>query len=430
MTTETSSQGTIETTSVDDIFTLLTEQNGDLRLMKDVIFTEQKKLQPPDKKALLSRMNEDGMTILHLFCEEGWSEECKFIIGEGMQCGIEFGGLLERDPFDFVTPIELLARDYESLVQLFGHVGEYVPHFLSSARFCSALVLEVFVNVDFDEIPADLDLLETAENMIRKNPETLEIDGEGKSLLHRYCLTVIGPPDYNVLKVLVEQGSKSEKLRHGGLSLEEGSYLKDVETPIGLILQPLLKGQGTGSSSFNDNFHKIIDLCVHYAGIAVVAADFIKFFPIKMTLLMPMHQSRANTLLKKYEHLLQKITNEDDLYLFYEAYESICHLPFGKRDVYPYYSELYQLCFGRYLAITADRITIKGNNLFFHAVTRRLPWKGLQFIAKDSNRVILERRNQDHLPASLFAAINGNNVDTIYQLLRRDIGLFDQCVQH
>ena len=391
----------------DNLYSKLKEANGSFNDMEEII-------DPFNPGVCLSSTNENGMALLHLFCDDGWSEECQFLIDKGFKHNIPFGGLLVKG-FDDETPMELLARDDNSLIELIRYTLKHFPNFYSSPTFCSALLLEMLLHLEFNSEQTGHFI-----NIIRETPHSLQADEDRSSLLHRYCKCVIGEPDHEVIRLLVTEGEKLGSLPHGGLSLVD---TEDGSTPLRKLLQPLM------GDDFGERSWRTIDLCVRHAGIAVVAADFLTTIPTEMMCLSTYHLARVDFLLQRYTHLMQNVSHENDFFILFEAFKKLCHLGFDGRQYHSYFAEVYQLCFTRYLSVPLDQLSFNGENIFYHAVSSGLPWPGLQFITKDSTKAISERRNRHELPASLFAASIGNDINTTYELLQRDSGLFDSVAR-
>jgi len=360
-----------------------------------------------------------GMTTLHLLCEEGWSMACAYLIFHSLRYGVHCGGLLDKDA-DGSTPLEMLARDGESMNNLCSFIAASCPLLFDSANFTSAIILEAILHNDHND-PCMVRIV----NVIREHPAALEADeNENRaSLLDRYCAGVIGAPDPHIMGMLIQEGIMIDSLPNGGLTLKDSSGM----TPLSHILRTLFRDDGNGHG--HGGLWDCVDTCVRLVGIAVVAAEFIVSFPTTMNILSMMHLSRVALLQDRYTDALDALSG-DARFLLYEAFEKVCLLPFSMDENKAYYSELYRLCFRGHLPAGAGGITITlggtTTSLFYFAAGRGLPWsRGLKFIAEANKKAILRKDREYGLPASLFAANVGQDIDTIYELLRRDIGLFD-----
>jgi len=220
-------------------------------------------------------------------------------------------------------------------------------------------------------------------------------------------------------------------LPHGGLSVVDA---RDGTTPMCKLLQPLM---GIGSQ-WRFSSWLMVDLCVQHAGIATVVSDFLTSFPQQHTCLSLTHLQKVDEMLRRYRHLISDLTNEE-YYILFQAYEKLCHFGLQFPDAGTaggchgaYFAQVYEMCFQKYNNITLDQITFcqggETNNIFIHAIECGLPWLGLQYMVRDSQKVISERRNVYSLPASLFAASVGKDLDTVYELLQRGSGLFESAL--
>jgi hypothetical protein len=122
---------------------------------------------------------------------------------------------------------------------------------------------------------------------------------------------------------------------------------------------------------------------------------------------------------ERYQHFFEHLSN-DDLLQLYEAFAAVCSLPFcGKLDSL-YYGRLFEACA---LKGQMHRINCDNENILYTAIRDNLDWwKGLRYIYQESGEAIMEKSNDYELPAPLFAATVGSNVDTIYELFRGDVG--------
>ena len=88
-----------------------------------------------------------------------------------------------------------------------------------------------------------------------------------------------------------------------------------------------------------------------------------------------------------------------------------------------YYSKLCYLCLQQCISESLDKVQLGGEDLLYHTISRKLPWKGLQFIAEDSNLASLNKRNNE-LPVWLFAASVATDLDIIFEMLKLEANLF------
>jgi hypothetical protein len=395
----------------DDFHFKLKEAHGSFKRMQEILATFSKAC----VKNCLCATNDDGMTVLHLCCEDGWSRECQFLLNQYIEHDIPLGGLLIQDTYNDETPMQLLARDDESLIELIRYTLKNFPHFLTSPIFSSALLLEMLLNLEFTN-----NQYYHITDIIRVSPKSLESQGYygSSSLIHRYCKSVIGNPEYEKIQILVIEGQKLGTLPHGGLSLPDA----DGSTPLSKLLQPLM------NADFGETSWRTIDFCVRHSGIAVVAADFLTSLPTKLMVLSTAHLHRVDFLLNRYKHLMQNLSHDTDFTILFEAYKKLCLLPFYGRQIHSYFAEVYQLCFTRYVSLPVNQITVHGGeHILYHAIACGLPWHGLQFMA-NSFEATPQKRKRYQLPPSLYSASIGHDLNTTYELIQRDVGLFDYAM--
>lgn len=410
--------------------------------------------------------DEFGMTLLHLVAERhGMSNAFKAVLEVYQNFNVEncFGLLRRTEQGE--TPIQFLAYDEESFYSFFEHVEVQCPQLLQKRDF----VCEVFLNLllhfgeNTDEFAICLrDLLTKYPNALDPGTRKVEEYGSGnhtfsssssspsasimdnhtteaaeavtredvscssrvmKSLLHRYCEENIGGPDSKVLAVLLEEGKNRPTLMNGGLTYADLL----AYSPLHNILQShlLRKCVDISVEGKSEENWDCVDVCVSCVGVVPVYCASVIFFPMKfMTIGISQLEASCNFIIERYNHLLQNVSNDDLLHL-YKTFAAPCNsLPFcGKLDAL-YYKRLFEVCF---LEGQMHRINFNNENILYIAIRDNLDWwKGLRFIFKESGKAIADRSNEFELPAPLFAAAVGSNLDTIYELFRGDVGLFGE----
>ena len=422
--------------------------------------------------SLLRDTDEFGMTILHLVAErQGMSNAFKAVLEVYQNFNVKnCCGLLRRTK-QGETPIQLLAYDEESFYNFFEHVEVRFPQLLQKRDFVSEVFLNLLLHFgeNTDEFAIRLrDLLMKYPNAL--DPGTCKVDEYSsdndnptfsssssssssspasspimdhntteaavarediscssqvmKPLLHRYCEENIGGPDSKVLAVLLEEGKNRPALINGGLTYADLL----AYSPLHNILQSHLLRKCVDTSvaveGKSEENWDCVDVCVRCVGPVPVYCASVIFFPMKfMTIGISQLESSCNFIVERYNHLLQQISN-DDLFHLYKTFAAPCSLPFcGKLDAL-YYKRLFEVCF---LEGQMHRINFNNENILYIAIRDNLDWwKGLQFIFKESGKAIADRSNEFELPAPLFAAAVGSNLDTIYELFRGDVGLFGE----
>ena len=186
---------------------------------------------------------------------------------------------------------------------------------------------------------------------------------------------------------------------------------------------------------------KIVDLCVEYVGISIVACEFLLSFPNTYQCLCMDHLHRVNGLLGRYQHLLHNhniINNKKDVdhTVFYETYAKLCRMGMdfiqdgmSYKDVSKYLKAVYEICFqkchqghGNMIQTEVARMHVdvdadvdldfnvgtdaddasmnttkyetasvvggerngNGKAILFRAIECGLPWLGLQYIIRDT----------------------------------------------
>ena len=409
--------------------------------------------------------DEFGMTLLHLVAEKhGMSYAFRAVLEVYQNFNVEncFGLLRMTEQGD--TPIQFLAYDEDSFYHFFDYVEAQCPELMQKRDF----VCEVFLNLllhfgeNTDEFAIDLrDLLTRYPNALDPGTCTVEesssvthtvsssssspsassiMDNHTtervvihevvscssqvlKSLLHQYCSENIGGPDSKVLAVLLEEGKNRPTLINGGLTYAD----LFTYSPLHNILQKhlLRKCFDKSVEGKSEENWDCVDTCVRCVGIVPVYCSSLIFFPMKfMTIGISQLEASCNFIVERYKHLLQDFSNDDLLHM-YNTFAATCNsLRFcGKLDAL-YYKRLFEVCF---LKGQMHRINFNNENILYIAIRDNVDWwKGLQFIFKESGKAIADRSNEFELPAPLFAAAVGSNLDTIYELFRGDVGLFGE----
>lgn len=415
-------------------------------------------------QAALHKIDDDGMTLLHLVAEEhGMGIAFKVVLEVHQIFRVEHCfGLLRRNNHG-ETPIQFMAYDERSFNGFMELVMDRFPQLLQERGFAS----EVFLNwmLHFGENTDEFAI--RLRNLLRKYPIALDPklmmqrvettvseceasstsssssivgngsdDGiqaaaalevqhrrqldmeeqESKILLHRYCDGNIGGPDAKILAVLIEEG----KHRPALVNMNGGLTSADMRncSPLHKILQHQNIANSFGLPDTYD--WDCVDTCVISIGFTPVYCAAITFFPMKFTTIGISQLETCKVISEKYKHYLPNLSNSDLLQL-YGAFVAVCSLPFcGKLDAL-YYKRLYEACFlkGQMHRINGDN----NENILYIAIRDNLDWwRGLRYIYQESGEAIVEKSNNDELPAPLFAAAVGSNLGTIYELFRGDVG--------
>jgi hypothetical protein len=409
-------------------------------------------------QAALHMLDDDGMTLLHLVAEEhGMSTAFKVVLQVHQNFRVEHCfGLLRRNKHG-ETPMQFMAYDEIGYNEFMEYIMDQFPHLLHNRDFAS----EVFLNLMLHFGENTDEFAHRLRDLLRKYPialdpqlqtmKTVMMECESPSsstssssivsndshdhdastqavaayahkvepsaeeqdsaiLLHRYCDGNIGGPDAKILAVLIEEGKQRPALVNGGLTSADILNC----SPLHKILQCHIPN----SLNIPDAWD-CVDTCVARIGFTPVYCAAITFFPMKFTTIGTSQLDTCKVISERYQHFFEHLSN-DDLLQLYEAFAAVCSLPFcGKLDSV-YYGRLFEACA---LKGQMHRINCDNENILYTAIRDNLEWwKGLRYIYQESGEAIMEKSNDYELPAPLFAATVGSNVDTIYELFRGDVG--------